>query len=205
LSADRDFQIQPDRSILIKRTEEVGIQGEAIAAQWILSHGWKLLHHRWRCRWGEIDLVAQPPGQSACSEASSHASSFQTFGSAPQGTLVFIEVKTRRSKNWDANGLLAITPEKQQKLWQTAELFLSLFPEYTTLPCRFDLVLIQHRRSPKRRVQPTPTLSHPSNDDFLVLPFIQQSSNQTQHLSQWITLGHTDFRVQQHIQHAIEL
>lgn len=101
----------------------VGELGEKIVARWLESRGHKILHHRWHCRWGEIDLITQE--QSTTS-------------------LVFVEVKTRSANNWDANGILSINFRKQQKLCQTAELFLVQNPILASLPCRFDIALVSY-------------------------------------------------------------
>lgn len=102
-----------------------GLRAEHQVGEWLQASGWDLLHHRWHCRWGELDWVAIAPA----------------IPPEPK-TLVFVEVKARSRGNWDADGLLALTPRKQAKLWQAAELFLTTFPELATLPCRFDLVLV---------------------------------------------------------------
>jgi putative endonuclease len=103
----------------------IGKLGEEVVARWLEARNWRVLYHRWHCRWGEIDLIAQSP---------------------PPTVLAFVEVKTRSQGNWDAGGLLAITPQKQGKLRQAAALFLAEHPEWEQLPCRFDVALVSCRR-----------------------------------------------------------
>jgi putative endonuclease len=99
-----------------------GKQGEEVVAQWLNNRGVKILHHRWRWKRGEIDLIA-----------------------LEAGTLLFIEVKTRNRSNWDADGLLAITPQKQATIVRTAELFLLKYPYLSEYPCRFDVAIVRHQ------------------------------------------------------------
>ncbi|HEY9838617.1 MAG TPA: YraN family protein [Vampirovibrionales bacterium] len=146
-----------------------GLWGEALVAQWLLDTGWEILARRWRCRWGEIDVIAWQSGYTT------QSSSFVKGDIAPDsvrsegGLLTFVEVKTRSPRSWDAGGLLAISPGKQAKLIQTAELFLVERPELAEFPCRFDVALVQYqrqRRSPlsgvnlpsDRAGQPSPPL-----------------------------------------------
>jgi putative endonuclease len=53
----------------------LGERAEEASAAWLSSHGWTILARRWRCREGELDLVAHDP----------------------DGVLVGIEVKVRRT------------------------------------------------------------------------------------------------------------
>ena len=99
-----------------------GKQGEEVVAQWLIARGCKILHHRWRWRRGEIDLIG-----------------------IEADTLLFIEVKTRNRSNWDADGLLAITPQKQARIVRTAELFLLKHPYLAEHPCRFDVAIVRHQ------------------------------------------------------------
>ncbi len=108
----------------------IGALGEDLVAQWLRSQDSKILHQRWHCRQGELDLIAQK-----------HSHQGKT-GLQQQPILLFVEVKTRSPKNWDADGLLAMTPKKQTKLWQTANFFLADNPDLAKLPCRFDVALV---------------------------------------------------------------
>lgn len=135
---------------------DLGLWGETLVAHWLLAQGWSLLHQRWRSRWGELDLVAQQPNLSTQPQPQGSRS--------PAATLVFIEVKTRGQNNWDADGLLAITPQKQAKLWKTAELFLASEARYANLPCRFDVALVSWQKVPLRSRSQSPSMaSQPLN------------------------------------------
>ncbi|MBD2181302.1 YraN family protein [Planktothrix sp. FACHB-1355] len=104
---------------------DLGALGEDLVAQWLRSQGWSILHRRWYCRWGELDIIAQ---------------------NSESADLVFVEVKTRSRGNWDADGLLSISPQKQAKLWQAVLLFLAAHPELAERPCRFDVALVRCER-----------------------------------------------------------
>lgn len=129
-----------------KTTQTIGVLAEDLVAQWLVGQGWEVLQRRWHCRWGELDLVAKG------------AIAPITRDATPQPVLAFVEVKARSRGNWDADGLLAITPKKQAKLWQAAQLFLAEQPDLAELPCRFDVALVSYGRSPLRhshRANPT--------------------------------------------------
>ncbi|MDY7003274.1 MAG: YraN family protein [Cyanobacteriota bacterium] len=108
-----------------------GLLGEDLVAKWLTQEGWQILHRRWKCPWGELDIIALKTSPLEDNPA-------QKFP-----ILAFVEVKTRSRGNWDKNGLLAVTEAKQAKLWQTAEIFLSDRPELADCSCRFDVALVK--------------------------------------------------------------
>lgn len=106
---------------------DLGVLGEDLVAQWLQLQGWKILHRRWRCRWGELDIVAQHE--------------------ATTPLLAFVEVKTRSSGNWDEGGLLSLTPQKQAKLGRTASFYLTKYSRLNDYSCRFDVALVYCQRN----------------------------------------------------------
>ena len=88
--------------------------GEILAARFLRDKGYGILSSNYRCRFGEIDIIA-----------------------SDKRYLVFVEVKTRRE---DARYLPreAVTVTKQRKLLQTAAMYMSRFP--TNLQPRFDVI-----------------------------------------------------------------
>jgi putative endonuclease len=99
----------------------IGEQGEALVGAWLVTKQAKVLHYRWRSRNAEVDIIAEKQ----------------------DGMLLFIEVKTRSAKNWDTDGLLAVTTRKQAKILQGAEMFVGLHPELADRACRFDVALVR--------------------------------------------------------------
>ncbi|KAA1420538.1 YraN family protein [Mumia zhuanghuii] len=79
----------------------VGEHGENVAADYLQAKGMQVLARNWRCRWGEIDIVAQDGD-----------------------TLVFCEVKTRRTTAY-GTPLEAITPDKAARLRRLAGAYLA--------------------------------------------------------------------------------
>lgn len=105
---------------------ELGLLAETLVANWLKQQNWQILAQRWHCRWGELDLVAMTETPLPC--------------------LAFVEVKARSQGNWDADGLLAVTPAKQKKLMLAAQMFLATYPERAELPCRFDVAIVHYQR-----------------------------------------------------------
>ena len=100
--------------------QKVASVGEELAALELARRGWRIVATNYRCRQGEIDIVAEEPTQGG-------------------KTLVFVEVKTRRGT---AHGspIEAVTPRKQAKIIAVAQVYLAeRRPNETDLRCRFDI------------------------------------------------------------------
>ncbi len=121
-----------------KNQTHTGTLGENLVAHFLQQQGWEILGQRWRCRWGELDIIAY---------------------SQPTAQLIFVEVKTRSRHSWDSGGIFAITPQKQAKLGQAAALFLAEHPLLANVACRFDVALVSCQQMPyqqPRHRDPTP-------------------------------------------------
>ena len=140
---------------------DIGVLGEDIVTQWLQSKGWIILHRRWRCRWGELDLVARLDSRYETAGEAEGAEGVGLLGINPKfkielPLLAFVEVKTRSKGSWDAGGLLAITPQKQAKLWQAAQCFLTAYPDFADYSCRFDVALVSCQKLASRQESQSP-------------------------------------------------
>jgi len=103
----------------------VGSTGESIACRFLKDKGYKIIEKNFRCRSGEIDIVAMD-GEDLC----------------------FIEVKMRKSSSYGPP-YLAVTPQKQKQISIAALNYL----KKTTLKysgIRFDVVSINLENSTEK-------------------------------------------------------
>ena len=96
----------------------LGQWGEKVAALHLEAQGLTILERNWRCRDGEIDLVAQD-GE----------------------TVVFVEVKTRRGRDYGAPEE-ALTPYKAQKLMTLGQQYMAA-RDLDDVDWRIDLVAVE--------------------------------------------------------------
>ncbi len=95
----------------------VGKAGEEAAVQYLRQQGYQILERNYRCRFGEIDLIARD-GR----------------------TLTFVEVKTRRSQRYGP-AAAAVTLEKQRHLIKASQVYLVQRKKVNEF-CRFDVVTV---------------------------------------------------------------
>lgn len=96
----------------------VGTKFEQEAANYLKKNGYQILQNNFRCKVGEIDLIAKN-----------------------EEYLCFIEVKYRSgtSKGYPAE---AINLNKIRRITRTAEFYMLLHKMPQDTPCRFDAVVI---------------------------------------------------------------
>ena len=95
----------------------LGRTGEDTAALFLVSRGYRILERNYRTRSGEIDLIG-----------------------LHQGTVAFIEVKTRSNNAFGAPEL-AVNERKQQRMTKAALGYIKA-KKLHQVPCRFDVVAI---------------------------------------------------------------
>lgn len=93
----------------------LGVNAENIASEYLRQQGLTLITSNYQCRYGEIDLIMRD-GK----------------------TLVFVEVRLRTAVSF-GGAAMSITISKQQKLIRTAEYYLQ---QHGNTNCRFDAVLM---------------------------------------------------------------
>ncbi len=92
-----------------------GARAEQLCAELLARSGLRVLARNWRCRHGEIDLIAEE-----------------------RGTLVFAEVRLRSGQLF-GGAAESVTEAKRARLIAAARLYLARRPE---ADCRFDVLLL---------------------------------------------------------------
>ena len=93
-----------------------GARAEDLCAELLRASGMRLLERNWRCRHGEIDLIAEE-----------------------EGVIVFAEVRSRASGGF-GGAAESITTAKRDRLLAAARLYLASRPD---AHCRFDVFLVE--------------------------------------------------------------
>jgi putative endonuclease len=100
------------------RTKLLGAFGEAYAAEYLRKKRYKILGMNYRCKRGEIDIIAKDGG-----------------------CVVFVEVKLRKSKNY-AEAKDYVNHDKQGKIKLAAAQWIVDNEADGDLACRFDVIEI---------------------------------------------------------------
>lgn len=95
---------------------QTGTIGEDMAIQFLENNDYAIIERNYRCRIGEIDIIAEN-----------------------EGYLVFIEVKYRHSAN-KGNPFDSITLKKQSTIRKVAQYFMLCHNYDENMKCRFDAV-----------------------------------------------------------------
>ncbi len=98
--------------------KQLGDWGEKVAAHHLEAQGYKIIGRNWRCQRGEIDLIAQA-GE----------------------TLVFVEVKTRRGRNFGTPEQ-GVTSHKLRRLLELGQHYL-LAHDLDDVDWRIDMVAVE--------------------------------------------------------------
>lgn len=99
------------------RLQKLGKRGEQLGATFLIEKGYTIVEQNFRCKLGEIDLIAR------------HGS-----------TLVFIEVKTRTSSNFGTPAS-AVTKKKQAQISRVAQFYLQK-NQLGQCDARFDVLAL---------------------------------------------------------------
>lgn len=98
--------------------QSTGKLGEEAAAERLIAEGYTLLHRNWRCRSGELDIVASQ-GQ----------------------VIVVIEVRTRTTGGRFGTALESVDVRKQRQVRTTAQVYLQA-NRLHGMPVRFDVIAL---------------------------------------------------------------
>lgn len=104
---------------------EIGALGEQLAVDHLTSLGFRVLVRNWRCRYGELDVIA---------------------ADATSRIVVFVEVKTRTSDQF-GGAAQAVTPEKVRRLRRLAGLWLAS-QDRSWAAVRIDVIGVRIGRKP---------------------------------------------------------
>lgn len=101
------------------KRKELGKLGEDAAEAFLSNLEYRILERNWRCRTGELDIIAEQAG-----------------------TLVFIEVRTRRTTGRFGLAKESVDIRKQLKVKETAQFYMHRFQKYEN-SVRFDVIAVE--------------------------------------------------------------
>lgn len=93
-----------------------GVRGEELACDYLHQQGYKVLHKRYKTKFGEIDVIVRK-----------------------EDIICFVEVKLRASLE---QALEAVTPRSRKRIEQSALFFISENADVSCCDLRFDVIAI---------------------------------------------------------------
>ena len=133
------FMFHPRRP----RHLRTGARGEFTAVWYLRLKGYRIVRRNFRCRLGEIDIIARK-----------------------NGLWVFVEVRTR-APGALLHPLETVDPIKVARTVNAARTFLACFPRLCP-SCRFDIVaVIAGRSMPVRKILHVPNAFDMSSEEYL--------------------------------------
>ncbi|WP_433943416.1 YraN family protein [Paenibacillus sp. SN-8-1] len=100
--------------------KERGSYAEDQAASYLIDKGYRIIHRNWRCRTGEIDVIAEL-----------------------NYVIIFVEVRSRSSRSLAyGTAMESITPRKVGQVRSTAAVYLHS-RNRSDSPVRFDVIAVQ--------------------------------------------------------------
>jgi putative endonuclease len=112
---------QGQRASVVKAADgrkALGQWGEGQAAAFLERLSLRIIERNWRARSGELDIIA-----------------------IDGGTLVFVEVRTRRAAGRFGTAEESVDARKQRQVRETAQLYLHTVKKHG-IPCRFDVIAV---------------------------------------------------------------
>ena len=100
--------------------KKVGVWGENVAVEYLKSKGYKIVERNFRCRFGEIDIIAEDGD-----------------------VLTFVEVRTRFEGEKNPPQL-SVNNKKQNHISRVAKYYIML-KKIKDVVCRFDVVAINKK------------------------------------------------------------
>ncbi|MEI7903945.1 MAG: YraN family protein [Candidatus Firestonebacteria bacterium] len=107
--------------------KSLGDFGETAAVEFLKKQGFLIIERNYRCRYGEIDIIAKE-----------------------KAVISFVEVKTI-TKGSTESPVDTITPAKQKHIQRCAELYLAGTKE--EYDCRFDVVAIEYEKGSELKIE----------------------------------------------------
>lgn len=98
--------------------QQKGKIGEEEACRWLVKQGYSILQRNWRCRSGEVDIIA-----------------------VREDLLIFVEVRSRSSNSGFGTPQESVDQRKMQQVRSTAAVYIQMSGEHTR-QIRFDVIAV---------------------------------------------------------------